>query len=50
MNPYKDMYYKLFNKITVITNELQSIQQETEEMFLAASSKAETLYSSEKDE
>ena len=34
-NCYKDMYYKLFNKITDIIEELQGVQVEAEEMFMA---------------
>ncbi|MDF1495555.1 hypothetical protein [Caproiciproducens sp. CPB-2] len=35
MDHYKEMYYSLFNKITDIINELQNIQQESEEVFLS---------------
>jgi len=31
---YEEMYYKLFNKITDIIDALQTVQAETEEMFL----------------
>lgn len=34
MDQYKDMYYKLFNKITDIVCELENIQKDTEEMFI----------------
>jgi hypothetical protein len=29
------MYYKLFNTITDVINELQEVQKETEEMYLS---------------
>lgn len=35
MDPYKEMYYTLFNKITDMITELQEVQLQTEEMFLA---------------
>ncbi|MDF2567611.1 MAG: hypothetical protein K0R90_1067 [Oscillospiraceae bacterium] len=35
MDGYKEMYYRLFGKITDIIKELQSVQQETEEIFLS---------------
>ena len=35
MDDYKGIYYKLFNRITDIINELKVVQQETEEMFLS---------------
>ena len=34
MDNYKELYYKLFNKITDIINQLQDIQTETEEIFI----------------
>lgn len=34
MSNYKEMYLKLFNKITDVINELQEIQQLTEEMYI----------------
>jgi len=33
MDRYQEMYYKLFNKITDVIEELKKVQQETEEMF-----------------
>jgi hypothetical protein len=33
MDCYRDMYYKLFNTITDVINELQEVQKETEEMY-----------------
>jgi hypothetical protein len=35
MDCYRDMYYKLFNTITDVINELQEVQKETEEMYLS---------------
>ncbi len=34
MDCYKEMYIKLFNKVTDVINDLQAIQKETEELFL----------------
>lgn len=34
MADYKKMYFALFNKITDIIEDLQEIQQQTEEMFI----------------
>ncbi len=34
MADYKKMYFRLFNKITDIIEELQTIQQETEEIYI----------------
>ena len=33
MDCYREMYYQLFNKVTDVIEELQKVQQETEEMF-----------------
>ena len=35
---YKEMYFKLFNRISDIIEELSAIQQETEEMFITQES------------
>lgn len=35
MDLYREMYDKLFNKITDVTSELQAAQQEAEELFLS---------------
>lgn len=35
MSGYKKMYYKLFNEMTDIINQIKSVQQETEEMLLS---------------
>jgi hypothetical protein len=34
MENYKMMYTRLFNKITDIIEELQAVQQETEDMYM----------------
>ena len=34
MSDYKQMYYKLFNKLTDIAEEIKQIQAEAEEIFL----------------
>ena len=34
MTDYKEMYYKLFNRITDIIDELKEIQNEAEEIFI----------------
>lgn len=36
MEDYKEMYLKLFNKVTEVIEELKKIQAETEEMYLNA--------------
>lgn len=35
MSDYKKMYYILFNKITDVIGELQSIQRQTEEIYIS---------------
>ena len=34
MPDYKEMYFKLFNKLTDVINELKDIQLEMEEMYI----------------
>lgn len=34
MTDYKEMYYKLFNRITDVIEELKEIQEEVEEMYI----------------
>ena len=34
MSDYKDLYYKLFNRITDIIEELKELQVQTEEMYI----------------
>lgn len=34
MSDYKQMYYKLFNKLTDIAEEIKQIQAEVEDLFL----------------
>ena len=36
MNEYKEMYYKLFNEVSKVIEQLQEIQQKTEEMYMNA--------------
>ena len=36
MEDYKKLYYELFNKITDIIEELEKIQQDTEERYISA--------------
>ncbi len=36
MQDYKELYYKLFNKITDIIEELQEIQCQAEEIYINA--------------
>ena len=36
MDIYKDLYYMLFNRITDIIEELKTIQQISEEMFITS--------------
>lgn len=35
MDEYKELYYTLFNKVTDVITELQTVQQQTEELFLS---------------
>ena len=34
MTDYKQLYFKLFNKLTDISEEIKKIQAETEDLFL----------------
>ena len=34
MSEYKDLYYKLFNRITDIIEELKELQVQAEEMYI----------------
>ena len=34
MTDYKQLYFKLFNKLTDITEEIKQIQSEAEDLFL----------------
>jgi len=34
MDPYKEMYYMLFNRITDVIKELQEIQAQAEALFM----------------
>ncbi len=37
MADYKEMYLKLFNKVTDIIEELQKVQRETENLYIESS-------------
>jgi len=39
MSEYKEMYYKLFNEVTKVIEQLQEIQKKTEEMYMVAEEK-----------
>lgn len=39
MTDYKSMYYALFNRVSKAIEDLQKIQQETEEMYMSADEK-----------
>jgi len=49
MDCYKEMYYRLFNKITDIINELQTVQTESEEIFLSRETEQNVLQILAKD-
>lgn len=36
MNEYKEMYYKLFNEVSKVIEQLQEIQRKTEEIYMNA--------------
>lgn len=40
MADYKQMYFKLFNKLTDIADEIKQIQVEAEELFLESNEEA----------
>ena len=42
MADYKTMYFELFNKITDVIEELKSVQQRTEEIYIAGDCKEDT--------
>ena len=42
METYKELYYFLFNQITDIIEQLKSIQQQSEEMFITFSDSKHT--------
>jgi hypothetical protein len=42
MDPYRDLYFKLFNAITDLISQLQVLQQEAEELYLAWEEKTES--------
>lgn len=49
MSDYKQMYYKLFNRITEIIEELKEIQQQAEEMYISNSDNKISIISSDKN-
>ena len=44
MDDYKEMYYRLFNKMSELIEEIKAVQQETEEMFLSHREKEKIFY------
>ena len=48
METYKELYYFLFNQITDIIEQLKSIQQQSEEMFITFEGNNFNPYSSQK--
>ena len=50
MDNYKEMYYKLFNKITDIIHELQLVQIEVEEAYILQSIKEKNIKDDETGE
>jgi hypothetical protein len=42
MKDYKEMYYKVFNAVTDIINELKAVQQEAEELYISQNQLEET--------
>ncbi len=42
MTDYKTMYFELFNKITDVIEELKSVQQRTEEIYIVGDCKEDT--------
>lgn len=50
MDEYKEMYYKLFNKITDVVSELEAIQQESEEIILSQERTLKVIWISSENE
>ena len=44
MDNYKEMYYRLFNKMSELIEEIKAVQQETEDMFLSHREKEKIFY------
>lgn len=38
MDDFKEMYHRLFNTMTDVINELQTVQKETEELYISQES------------
>ena len=45
MADYKEMYYKLFNKVTDVINDLQEIQQLCEQLYIESEEETLTKFS-----
>ena len=43
MTDYKDMYYKLFNQLTDVIEQLKEIQKKAEEMYINANSEDDCI-------
>lgn len=50
MPDYRNMYFKLFNKLTNVIEELQQIQQETEELYMHDAKTERTILKIVKDD
>lgn len=50
MPDYKEMYFKLFNKVTDVIGELQQIQRETEELYISSSEPDVTMLKPQQDD
>lgn len=50
MPDYKEMYFKLFNKVTDVIEELQQIQRETEELYISGSEPDVTMLKPQQDD
>lgn len=50
MPNYKEMYGKLFNKVTDVIEELRQVQRETEELYLRSEETKLSVVKPEKDE
>lgn len=50
MADYQQMYFKLFNKVTDVIEELQQIQRETEELYIKDSEPDLTVLRPQKED